>query len=75
MRRKRTIGNKVWIGLLGFSLLVFVLLDGLLVYATAVGWIPREQMWKGLVVGSSVTWITWRALQRRLSISGSDEFL
>jgi hypothetical protein len=75
VKRKRTTGNRVWIGLLGFCLFVCVSMDCLFLYLLAIRWAPPSEMLTLLAVCSSLTWTTWRLLRRRLSISGADEFL
>jgi membrane protein YdbS with pleckstrin-like domain len=68
MQRKRTIGNRVWIGLLGFCLLVFAVLLGVVIY------LMRFEPWWHLL--APLAWLlimtlrTYEALQRRISISG-----
>jgi hypothetical protein len=74
MTRKRTVGNRVWIGLLAFCLLVMCALDCCLVYS-AFHWVPllHRVPW-GLLLCFYLTGTVYRALRRRISISGSDSF-
>ena len=74
MRRKRTVGNRVWIGVLGFCLLLCVAMDGGVLYAMFVRWMPLRQTLTLLSVCSVLTWTTLQLLRRRLSISGADRF-
>ena len=73
MKSERTIGNRVWIGLLAFSLLVMCAWDCFLVYG-AVHWGPFHGIPWGLLLCFYLTWTVYRALRRRISISGSDKF-
>ena len=74
MRRKQTVGNRVWIGLLAFCLFVCAALDCLFLYLLAIRWLPPPQMLTLLSVCSVLTWTTFRLLRQRLSITGSDSF-
>lgn len=74
MRRERTTGNMVWIGLLGFCLFVCVVMDGLCLYLLVIQWVPPRQMLKLLLICSGLTATSFQLLRRRLYISGSDKF-
>ena len=73
MRRKRKLGDRIWIGLLGFSLLVMCAWDCVVIYLIAIRSAPlRGLLW--LFFYLYLTWTVYRALRRRISISGSDSF-
>ena len=74
MRRRRTVGNRVWIGLLGFCLFVCLVVDCLFLYLLAIRWAPPREMLTLLAVCTGLTWTTFQLLRRRLSISGADRF-
>ena len=73
-RSKRTAGNKVWIVLLSFCLLVFLALDCFAVYiAVAERFTPWQVLVRVAWLGF-LTWTIYRALRRRISITGADKF-
>jgi hypothetical protein len=73
VEHERTIGNRIWIGLLAFSLLVMCALDCVVIYLIAIRSAPlRGLLW--LFFYLYLTWTVYRALRRRIFISGSDSF-
>jgi hypothetical protein len=69
MGHNRTIGNRIWVGLLAFSLLVFAALDCVWIYLFAIRWMPRLSFVPVLLLFLYYTWQTYKALRRRISIS------
>jgi hypothetical protein len=63
----------MWIGLLGFCLLVMVALDCLVIYLVAMRRAPLREVALGLLWCLWMTWRVYLLLRRRLSISGADK--
>lgn len=73
VKRERTVGNRVWIGLLAFSLAVMLAIDCVLLYLLATGWKPDRTI-IGILLPLMLTWSIYRALRRRIAIMGADKF-
>jgi hypothetical protein len=67
MWRKRTVGDRIWIGLLSLFLFQYVVVDCALIWLLAVRWDSTPHHMRSILLFLLLmTWLTYTLLRRRL---------